>query len=121
MTLRRPSAWPPASWSAPWPSPLRPAPPGGATASGTNDNRWNNNYNDRYYGYYYREPPVVYATPYNYGYVPPPVIYDNCGAGLLASPSGRKADRRRTAGSNARRFRLRSPPTRPIVAAGRLR
>ena len=28
------------------------------------DNRWNN-YNDRYYGYYYRAPPVVYSTPYN--------------------------------------------------------
>ena len=40
------------------------------------DNRWVN-YNDRYYGYYYRAPPVVYATPYNYGYLPPPVIYDN--------------------------------------------
>jgi hypothetical protein len=40
------------------------------------DNRWNN-YNDRYYGYNYRAPPVVYATPYNYGYVPPPVVYDN--------------------------------------------
>lgn len=40
------------------------------------DNRWTN-YNDRYYGYNYRAPPVVYATPYNYGYVPPPVVYDN--------------------------------------------
>jgi hypothetical protein len=40
------------------------------------DSRWTN-YNDRYYGYYYRAPPVVYATPYNYGYVPPPVVYDN--------------------------------------------
>jgi len=39
-----------------------------------NDNRWNN-YNDRYYGYYYRTPPVVYSTPYNYGYYPPPVYY----------------------------------------------
>jgi hypothetical protein len=39
-----------------------------------NDNRWNN-YNDRYYGYYYRSPPVVYSTPYNYGYYPPPVYY----------------------------------------------
>jgi len=38
------------------------------------DNRWNN-YNDRYYGYYYRSPPVVYSTPYNYGYYPPPVYY----------------------------------------------
>jgi hypothetical protein len=38
------------------------------------DNRWNN-YNDRYYGYYYRTPPVVYSTPYNYGYQPPPVYY----------------------------------------------
>ncbi|NDH60110.1 MAG: hypothetical protein EBY18_00340 [Alphaproteobacteria bacterium] len=51
------------------------------------DNRWNNNdnnnnrnnddWNNRYYGYHYREPPVVYGTPYNYGYQPPPVIYDN--------------------------------------------
>jgi hypothetical protein len=40
------------------------------------DSRWTN-YNDRYYGYYYRAPPVVYATPYNYGYIPPPVVYDN--------------------------------------------
>ena len=40
------------------------------------DNRWNNN-NTRYNGYHYREPPVVYATPYNYGYVAPPVVYDN--------------------------------------------
>ena len=38
------------------------------------DNRWNN-YNDRYYGYSYRAPPVVYSTPYNYGYHPPPVYY----------------------------------------------
>jgi hypothetical protein len=41
------------------------------------DNRWNNNNNSRYYGYHYREPPVVYSTPYNYGYRAPPVIYDN--------------------------------------------
>jgi hypothetical protein len=41
-----------------------------------NDNRWSN-YNDRYYGYHYRAPPVVYSTPYNYGYYPPPVVYDN--------------------------------------------
>ena len=46
------------------------------------DNRYdnrnnNNNSNDRYYGYHYRQPPVVYSTPYNYGYQPPPVIYDN--------------------------------------------
>jgi len=34
--------------------------------------RWHSN--DRYYGYYYREPPIVYATPYRY--VPPPVVYD---------------------------------------------
>ena len=40
-----------------------------------NDYRWNN-YNDRYYGYYYRDPPVVYSTPYNYGYYPPPVYYN---------------------------------------------
>ena len=26
-------------------------------------------------GYYYRDPPVVYGTPYGYGYNPPPVIY----------------------------------------------
>lgn len=39
------------------------------------DNRWSN-HNDRYYGYYYRAPPVVYSTPYNYGYYPPPVVYD---------------------------------------------
>jgi len=44
------------------------------------DYRWNN-WNDRYYnGYYYRSPPVVYATPYNYGYVPPPVVYGGPGA-----------------------------------------
>ena len=42
----------------------------------TRDND-NNNWNNRYYGYHYREPPVVYSTPYNYGYVPPPVVYDN--------------------------------------------
>jgi hypothetical protein len=41
-----------------------------------NDNRWRN-YDDRYYGYHYRAPPVVYSTPYNYGYYPPPVVYDN--------------------------------------------
>ena len=47
------------------------------------DNRWNNgnnnnnNQNNRYYGYHYRDPPVVYSTPYNYGYQPPPVVYDN--------------------------------------------
>jgi hypothetical protein len=34
--------------------------------------------NDHYDGYYYRAPPVVYATPYNNGhYYPPPVIYNN--------------------------------------------
>ena len=33
---------------------------------------------NRYYnGYYYRAPPIVYSTPYNYGYYPPPVYYDN--------------------------------------------
>ncbi len=42
-----------------------------------NNNNNNNNYNNRYNGYHYREPPVVYSTPYNYGYQPPPVIYDN--------------------------------------------
>ena len=52
-------------------------------ASGTKttryDNRYNNSndWNNRYYGYHYRQPPVVYSTPYNYGYQPPPVIYDN--------------------------------------------
>ena len=40
------------------------------------DSRWHNN-NSNYYGYHYREPPVIYGTPYNYGYVPPPVVYDN--------------------------------------------
>jgi hypothetical protein len=42
-----------------------------------NANRNNNDWNNRYYGYHYRQPPTVYATPYNYGYQPPPVIYDN--------------------------------------------
>lgn len=42
-----------------------------------NSNSNNNNYNRYYDGYHYREPPVVYSTPYNYGYQPPPVIYDN--------------------------------------------
>jgi hypothetical protein len=43
------------------------------------DNRYNNSndWNNRYYGYHYRQPPVVYSTPYNYGYQPPPVVYDN--------------------------------------------
>ena len=50
------------------------------------DNRWNN-YNDRYYGYYYREPPVVYSTPYNYGYYPPPVYYSpNPGFSITIRP-----------------------------------
>jgi hypothetical protein len=40
------------------------------------DNRWHDN-NNRNYGYQYRAPPVVYATPYNYGYRAPPVIYNN--------------------------------------------
>ena len=40
------------------------------------DNRWSNN-NDRYYGYYYQAPPVVWGTPYNYGYYAPPVYYDS--------------------------------------------
>ena len=39
------------------------------------DNRWNDR-GERYYGYSYRSPPVVYSTPYNYGYYPPPVIYN---------------------------------------------
>lgn len=46
-----------------------------------NDNRWEERReqnSDRYYdGYYYRPPPVIYSTPYNYGYYPPPVYYDN--------------------------------------------
>ena len=40
------------------------------------DNRWHDN-NYRNYGYQYRAPPVVYATPYNYGYRAPPVIYNS--------------------------------------------
>ena len=43
---------------------------------GHEDSRWTN-YNGRYYGYHYREPPVIYSTPYNYGYYAPPVVYDN--------------------------------------------
>src|SRR5260370_22916621 len=39
------------------------------------DNRWHNN-NSRYYGYHYRQPPVIYSTPYNYRYCPPPVLHD---------------------------------------------
>jgi hypothetical protein len=39
------------------------------------DYRWQSS--DRYYGYYYRPPAVVYGTPYNYGYYAPPVIYDS--------------------------------------------
>jgi hypothetical protein len=35
------------------------------------DRRWDN----RYYGYHYQAPPVIYGTPYNYGYVAPPVVY----------------------------------------------
>ena len=38
---------------------------------------WWGDWNNRYYGYHYRQPPVVYSTPYNYGYQPPPVVYDN--------------------------------------------
>ena len=39
------------------------------------DPRWST-WNQPYYnGYYYRAPPVVYSTPYNYGYYPPPVYY----------------------------------------------
>jgi hypothetical protein len=41
------------------------------------DARWRNWSDPYYYGYYYRAPPVVYATPYNYGYYAPPVIYDS--------------------------------------------
>jgi hypothetical protein len=36
------------------------------------DTRWHSN--DRYYGYHYRTPPVVYTRPYNYYYAPP-VVY----------------------------------------------
>jgi hypothetical protein len=38
-----------------------------------NDARWHGN--ERWHGNYYRPPPVVYGTPYNYGYRAPPVIY----------------------------------------------
>ena len=37
----------------------------------------NRNWNNHYYGYNYRTPPVYYGTPYNYGYQAPPVYYDN--------------------------------------------
>jgi hypothetical protein len=39
------------------------------------DDRWRWRGSDRYYGYYYREPPVVYSHPYRYYYAPP-VYYD---------------------------------------------
>ncbi len=39
------------------------------------DDRWRGEHRN-YYGYHYREPPVIYSTPYNYGYYAPPVIYD---------------------------------------------
>jgi hypothetical protein len=48
----------------------------GADGRWHDDNRWNN-WNDRYYGYNYRPPPVVWGTPYNYGYYSPPVVYDS--------------------------------------------
>ncbi len=38
------------------------------------DDRWREHH-ERYYGYHYQPPPVVYGTPYNYGYAPPPVVY----------------------------------------------
>lgn len=38
------------------------------------DDRWGERH-ERYYGYHYAPPPVVYAAPYNYGYVAPPVVY----------------------------------------------
>ena len=45
------------------------------------DNGWNNGWHGNHQynnGYYYREPPIVYSTPYRGGYYyPPPVIYDN--------------------------------------------
>jgi hypothetical protein len=49
---------------------------------GDNDNG-NHGYNNGHHegrdwnanGYYYRAPPVVYGTPYQYGYYPPPVVY----------------------------------------------
>jgi hypothetical protein len=54
---------------------------GPASARWYGDDRYEHRWvgHDRYYGYYYREPPVVYSTPYrgNYGYYPPPVVYDN--------------------------------------------
>ena len=62
------------------PSPRLPAAIAKATASDGRwheDNRWHDNNNNRTYGYQYRAPPVVYATPYNYGYQAPPVVYYN--------------------------------------------
>src|SRR5258708_35873778 len=59
---------------APVPAPA--APPWWGTGQWHENNRWHNN-NSRYYGYHYREPPVIYSTPYNYGYYAPPVVYDN--------------------------------------------
>jgi hypothetical protein len=53
---------------------------GPANARWYEGNRYDNGWrgNDHYNGYYYREPPVVYGTPYNNGYYyPPPVIYNN--------------------------------------------
>ena len=53
---------------------------GPASARWYEGNRYDNGWhgNDHYNGYYYREPPVVYSTPYNNGYYyPPPVIYNN--------------------------------------------
>ena len=50
-----------------------------ANAAWWGNGQWHQDtrYDNRYYGYHYRQPPVVYSTPYNYGYQPPPVIYDN--------------------------------------------
>jgi len=39
------------------------------------DQRWQGQGRERYYGYHYRAPPVVYGSPYNYGYQAPPVFY----------------------------------------------
>ena len=52
---------------------------GSASARWYGDGQWHEDYrwqpHEQYYGYHYRAPPVVYATPYNYGYYAPPVIY----------------------------------------------
>lgn len=53
---------------------------GPASARWYGDGRWHDDdrrWENHYYGYNYRPPPVYYSTPYNYGYYPPPVYYDN--------------------------------------------